>query len=181
MLGETAIDIEEDKTLTANDLKRIENAAATVDDLLGRHEWEAAAAAVANIRRLFPNSTLAIEMAKQVTREKEPHRRRLRRRFLDAAKGDNPEQAMDLLKELDKYLSRSEAAPIMKVAQGVIERAKLHRGERFKAAIRDADWNSATKIGGQIMRDFENTRMASEVSEMIDLLRERAAEQGPAF
>ena len=159
---------------------RIDNAGVTVDDLLGRHEWEAAAAAAANIRRLFPEVPAAVELAKRVGREKEPHRRRLKRRFLEAARGDDPEPALELLKEMDRLFTRAEAAPMLEVAQEVIERVKQSLAARFKDALSEKDWQGATRIGDRIIRDFGNTRMAEEVGEMIDLLRERATEQQQA-
>ena len=171
-----AIGTEESDTISDNDQRRIDNAVATVDDLLGRHEWEAAAAAAANVHRIFPKAPDVVELVARVKREKEPYRRHLRRQFLEAARGDDPEVAMELLRDLDKYLTRSEAAPILEVANEVIERTKQSRSRRLKAAIRDGDWNRAVQIGDQILRDFENTRMAEEVRGMLDLLRERALE-----
>ena len=84
---------------------------------------------------------------------------------------------MALLTELDKFLTREEAAPILEVAHEVIEKVKLKLGERFKAAVRDADWHNAVQIGDRIIGEFGSTRMAEEVSQMIELLRERALEQ----
>ena len=177
MLGETAIGTEDNDTSDAKRQRRIKNAAVTVDDLLSRNEWEAAAAAAANIRRLFPDDPDVIELVAKVKREREPYRRHLKRQFLDAARGDDPELAMELLKELDKFLTRAEAAPMLEVAQEVIERMKQCLGQRFKAAINNSDWNAAVQVGDQIVRDFENTRMAEEARNMLELLRERAMEQ----
>ena len=177
MLGETAINTPDDQTSISADQKRIDNAVVTVEDLLGRHEWEAAAAAAANIHRLFPKSAVVIELVKRVKREREPHRRYLKRQFLEAARGDDPERAMELLRDLDKFLTRAEAAPMLDVAHVVIEQVKQNLGQRFTAAVREERWATATQLGDRIITEFANTRMAQEVRDMIDLLRQRAAEQ----
>ena len=177
MSGEITIGTEDNDTTDAKSQRRIKNAVVTVEDLLSRNEWEAAAAAVANIRRLSPEAPEVIELVAKVKREREPYRRHLKRQFMDAARGDDPELAMELLKELDKFLTRAEAAPMLEVAQEVIERMKQALGQRFKAAINNSDWNAAVQIGDRIVRDFENTRMAEEARNMLDLLRERALEQ----
>ena len=175
--GEITIGTEDNDTTDAKRQSRIKNAVLTVEDLLSRNEWEAAAAAAANIRRLFPEDPDVVELVARVKREREPYRRHLKRQFLDAARGDDPELAMELLKELDKFLTRAEAAPMLEVAQEVIERMKQCLGQRFKAAINNSDWNAAVLVGDQIVRDFENTRMAEEARNMLELLRERAMEQ----
>ena len=82
-----------------------------------------------------------------------------------------------LLKELDKYLSETEAAPYTEVARGVIGKKKENLGVQFKLAVHDHDWIGAVRVGEQIIREFPNTRMADEVRSMIDLLRNRASEQ----
>ena len=178
--GGIAIDTDDTDTISVKDQSRIDNAAATVDDLLSRDEWEAAAAAAANIQRLFPGSPVVIKLVTRVKDAREPYRRHLKRQFLEAARGDDPERAMELLKELDRFLTRAEAAPMLDVANDVIERMKQHLGQRFKAAIRQSDWSTATRVGDQIVREFENTRMADEAQGMLELLRERAMEQQQA-
>ncbi len=53
-------------------------------------------------------------------------------------------------------------------------------GMATKMAVHDKEGLKAIRVGEQIIRDFPNTRMAEEVRERIDLLRERAAGQQAA-
>lgn len=71
--------------------------------------------------------------------------------------------------------SRSARSPVV---SSVKKRDNL--GVQFKMAVHDKEWLKSIRVGEQIIRDFPNTRMAEEVRERIDLLRERAAGQQAA-
>ena len=87
---------------------------------------------------------------------------------------------MELLKELDKYLTEQEAEPFRETARGVIGKKRDNLGVQFKIAVHDREWVRAMRVGEQIIQEFPNTKMCDEVRGMIDLLRERAAGQHAA-
>jgi outer membrane protein assembly factor BamD (BamD/ComL family) len=66
-------------------------------------------------------------------------------------------------------------------ARGVF-RAKLHNlGVQFAICVTDQRWAEAIEVGEQIISEYPNTRMASEVRSKMDQLRARAgihSEQG---
>jgi hypothetical protein len=98
----------------------------------------------------------------------------LERRFLDAAGQDHIEEALGLLKELDGYLTESDAEPFREVARGVIGKARENLGAQFKIAVRDRQWSTAAAVGRRIINEFPNTRMATEVRDMLDGILARA-------
>ena len=49
-------------------------------------------------------------------------------------------------------------------------------GQQFTLAVRDHRWHEAIQLGETIAREFPNSRMAEEVREKMELLRERASE-----
>lgn len=157
--------------------ERVTRAVAHFEELLAAQDWERAAAEAAKIQRLFPDSPRTTRLPARVRQAWEQHKQDLERKFLEAARRDDIELAMDLLKQLDKYLSEAEAAPFKEVARGVIGKKKENLGVQFKIAVHDRDWIAASHVGDQIIREFPNTRMADEVRSMIDLLRDRAAGQ----
>jgi len=161
--------------------QRINFAINQLDQFLADHDWEKASAEAAKIQRLFPESPRVADLTRRVKLAWEQHKIDLERKFLEAAKRDDIELAMDLLKQLDRYLSEAEAAPFVEVARGVIGKKKENLGVQFKLAVHDHDWMAAVQVGDQIIREFPNTRMSDEVRTMIDLLRERAAGQRAAI
>ncbi|MFO0833267.1 MAG: hypothetical protein U0637_15655 [Phycisphaerales bacterium] len=98
----------------------------------------------------------------------------LERRFMAAAADGRAEAAMSILAELDQYLTPSEAEPLREIARGVIAKTRDSLGEQFKAAVQGRRWHEAISVGEQIIGRFPNTRMASEVRDVMDALRSRA-------
>ena len=86
----------------------------------------------------------------------------------------------ELLRELDGYLTPTEAGPLQEVARGVIGKMRDNLGARFKLAVSDHRWDDAVAVGGQIMADFPNTRMAQEVRDILPTLRDKAATRAPS-
>ena len=154
------------------DLK-VANAISGLDEILDRCEWEHAAAVAAKIQRQFPDSPRVVNLAQRVPDAKENHKHSLERQFLQAAERDDVDLAMELLRELDKYLTETEAAPFRETARGVIGRKRDNLGVQFKLAVQDKEWAGAIRVGEQIVNEFPNTKMANEVRGMLDALHAR--------
>jgi len=157
--------------------ERITRALEQLDHLLAEYQWEAASAEAAKIQRLFPDSHRVVELHRRVKLAWEQHKQNLERQFLEAAQRDDVETAMELLHELDKYLTPGEAEPFTEVARGVIGKKKENLGVQFKLAVHDRDWIGAVLVGEQIIREFPKSRMSDEVRSMLDVLRERSQNQ----
>jgi hypothetical protein len=139
-----------------------------LDGLIVQRRWDAAAREAARIMRLFPDSPRVEHLRQRVDQARAAYKADLERRFLEAADQDRIEDAMTLLKELDAYLTENEAEPFREVARGVIGKARDNLGAQFKLAVRDRQWATAAALGRRIINEFPNTRMASEVREMLD-------------
>ncbi|MEM1354181.1 MAG: hypothetical protein AAGC44_07685 [Planctomycetota bacterium] len=160
--------------------QKIERALNKLDETLAKHDFETASKEALKIQRLYPDSPRVREVHRKVTHAREQYKHDLEREFLEAAKVDDVDRAMELLKELDKYLTEQEAEQFREVARGVIGKKRENLGVQFKIAVHDREWLRAVAVGEQVIREFPNTRMADEVRSMLDLLRERAAGQRAA-
>ena len=165
---------------TAEMEQKVTKALTSLDELLDKHDFEQAAKAALKIQRLYSESPQARDVQRKVTHAREQYKHDLEREFLEAAKIDNVDRAIELLKELDKYLTEEEAEPFRETARGVIGKQRENLGVQFKIAVHDKEWLRAVSVGEQIIREFPNTRMADEVRSRLDLLRERAAGQRAA-
>ena len=148
---------------------------AALDQVIIKRDWDTALAEADKLGRLFPDSARVKGLDKHVKDAREQHKHALERKFLQAAEREDIETAMETLKELDHYLSESEAEPFRETARGVIGKKRDNLGVQFKLAVSDKEWTQAVRIGEQIIREFPNTKMADEVRSRLDLLRERAA------
>ncbi|MEM6332804.1 MAG: hypothetical protein AAF823_05630 [Planctomycetota bacterium] len=156
---------------------KIDQALQRLEDVLARHDFERATAEVAKLQRLYPESVRVAQAERRVEQSLAAYKQDIEHQFLDAQKRGDDERAMELIKEMDRYLTPQEAAPFREIARGVIGQLRENLGMQFLLAARDEEWVRAVRIGEQIIREFPNTKMAEEVRGKLDLARERAAHQ----
>ncbi|QNN24574.1 hypothetical protein HED60_20625 [Planctomycetales bacterium ZRK34] len=159
----------------------IQKAVARIDELCERKDWDLAKHEVSRLQRLYPDYPTIDELPQRVAKAVNKHKLDIERQFLEAAERDDVDAAMELIKEMDKYLTPEEAAPFLETARGVVGKKRQNLGVRFKMAVQDRDWIDGVRVGEQIIKEFPNSMMAKEVREMLDTLRERAASQRAAM
>ena len=148
-----------------------------LDHLIVQRRWDDALAAADRIAAGFPVSPRVRGLRARVATAKHQFKEELERRFLLAAQAERVEEAMEILTDLDHYLTEKEAEPFREVARGVIGKARENLGASFKLACQDRQWEMAISLGEQISEQFPNSRMAQEVQQMMPGLRQRAGEQ----
>jgi hypothetical protein len=149
---------------------------AYLDQLIIQRRWDEALGDAARIQRLYPYSPRVEGLKARVQQAQGSYKADLERRFLIAAQEGRADDALTLLKELDPYLTITEAEPLRELARGVIGKARDNLGAQFKLAVQDKRWLDAARIGERIIAEFPNSRMAAEVRDVIDGIRIRASE-----
>ena len=151
-----------------------------IEGMMRGFDWDTARREIDRLLRLFPDDRRVAAMPHRMQQARDDHKRELERDFLKAAELGDTDRAMDLLKELDMYLTPQEAEAYLETARGVIGQARENLALRFRLAVSDRDWIEALQAGEQVLREFPNSKMADEVRDMMDVLRERAAGQRAA-
>lgn len=159
---------------TTGEQQKVRSAIAHLDTLIANHDWDKALYEAARITRLHPESPLTDGLRHRVERAKQQHKLEIERRFLEAAREERVDEAMDMLREMDHLLTEQEAEQFRELARGVIGKARENLGVQFKLAVQDKSWDHAATIGQRIIEEFPNSRMASEVRDLIDTIRDRA-------
>lgn len=154
--------------------RKVNDAVAHLDGLIVQRRWDDAIREARRIGRLFPDSPRVDALQHRVEQARNVYKSDLQRRFLDTTERNEIDVAMDLLKELDSYLSQAEAEPYRELARGVIDKAKSQLGTQFKQAVEEKRWADAAAAGRRIMNEFPNTRMATEVRGMLDTILSKA-------
>lgn len=157
--------------------EKVDQAIAKLDEVLATRDFASASREAAKIQRLYPDKAKATQALYRVEKARDQYKHELIRSFLSAAERDEIDAAVELLRELDLYLHEDEAAQYQEIARGVIGKMRDNLGVQFKIAVHDREWTRAVNVGEQIIAEFPNTRMADEVRQNLDLLRERAAGQ----
>lgn len=142
------------------------------------HQWERADREIDRLLHALPNDATALGLRQKMRELKNRHKTELRKFWDEAVRKNDTDHAIELLKELDQYLTASEAAALQESARNVFKEKLLQLGVQFKFAVSERRWNDALETGLELIREFPNARMANEVREALDRLRELARHGG---
>jgi hypothetical protein len=149
-------------------------AVAGFEDRLKAYEWTAAAGMIENIKKRFPKAPEAGKLAEKLEQARAERKKYLIQQWDNAIQKDEAERGIEILKELDQYLTPNEAAALEESARGAF-RAKLHNmGVQFSLLVTEKIWDRAMALGQEIIREFPNSRMAQEIQEGIPGLEAKA-------
>jgi hypothetical protein len=145
-----------------------------VQAIIDRRDWARALREAQRAIRIFPNDPKVALLVDRVHNARSQHKSELLKRYGEAVKKNDVDGGIELLKELDQYLTPQEGAALQESARGVF-RAKLHNlGVQFAISVTEQRWVDAVATGEQIIQEYPNSRMAHEVREKLDALRLRA-------
>jgi len=168
---------EADRYRDATDAERVNQVIAQIENLFGSFQWAKAGATIERLIKAYPNSEEAKTMRQKLLDKKQEHKKVLLNAWDDAVKRQATDRSIEILKELDLYLTANEGLALQEAARDVF-RNKLHNlGVQFSLAVSESRWGKAVEIGDEIMRDFPNSRMAEEIREKTDTLRQNAQQQ----
>ncbi len=142
---------------------------------LAEYDWTGAANEIALIKQKFPAAENEIrQLEERLEAAKTARKKQLLNLWDQAVKKNEIDRGIEILKELDRYLTPNEVAALEESARGVF-RAKLHNlGMQFSLLVTEKIWDKAYEVANEIINEFPNSRMAQEIRERIDALREKA-------
>jgi hypothetical protein len=156
----------------ATEEERVDQGIAQVGKLFDAAQWVKASLQIESLIRLHPEAERVKALRQQLVDRKEERKRILLATWDDAVKRQETDRSLEILRELDMYLTPNEALALQEAAKDVF-RTKLHNlGVQFALAVSDKQWSNALEIGQQIMRDFPNSRMSVEIGEKLHVLRQ---------
>ena len=151
--------------------EQIDGAIARIQGLVDNRNWPRAQREARRLATIFPDNAKIKTLPNRIKSEWNSHKGHLLKSYGEAFKVNDVERSIELLRELDKYLTAEEAAALRDSAKDVFKK-KLHNfGVQFAIAVAEQDWQQAINTGREIMKEFPNTRMAREVREKIPLLK----------
>jgi len=145
--------------------------------LLEDYHWAEASEQIEALIRSYPDSQEAKVLRRRLMEKKEERKKVLLNAWDDAVKRGATDRSLEILKELDQYLTANEGLALQEAARDVFK-TKLHNlGIQFSLAVSGANWAQALAIGRQIMRDFPNSKMAGEIRAKIDVLQQKVGQE----
>lgn len=162
----------------ATDKERIGQIVTHIEKLLESAHWTKASAQIEGLIKAYPDSEEAKSMRKRLIEKKQHRKKSLLAAWDKAVKRQETDRSLEILKELDLYLTPNEGLALQEAAKDVF-RTKLHNlGVQFSLAVNEKQWEEALQIGQKIINDFPNSKMSEEIHEKMDVLKQNVQMQG---
>lgn len=156
--------------------KAVNEGQSSIDRLCRAEQWSQALREAERLIKLYPDDPEARHLPHEIEARRQSHKKQLLDSWHDAVGRHDVDGSIEILKKLDFYLTPQEGLALQDTARQVFKDKLQLLGQQFTLAIKDRRWQEAIRIGDQICSDFPNTRMAQEVRDKMDLLRQRAGE-----
>jgi hypothetical protein len=161
----------------ATEDERVDQAITHIHSLLNNSQWAKASVQIEGLIRAHPEMEKVKALRQELVDRKDERKKILLAAWDDAVQQQDTDRSLEILKELDMYLSPNEGLALQEAAKDVF-RTKLHNlGMRFAMAVSDRQWDHALEIGQQIVRDFPNSRMSVEIREKLNVLQQNVQMQ----
>ena len=156
----------------ATEDERIDQAIEHIKTHFRNAQWARASIQIEALIKEYPSSEKAKAMRQQLLDHKEERKRILMAAWDDAVQQGETDRSLEILRELDMYLTPNEGLALQEAAKDVFK-TKLHNlGVQFAMAISNKEWDEALEVGQQIIRDFPNSRMSTEIKEKLKVIAE---------
>lgn len=167
---------EADKYCNATDNERENQVIAHIEKLFDNYQWAKASVLIEKLIASSPQSERAKEMRQKLVDKKDERKKILLAAWDHAVKREATDRSLEILKELDPYLTPNEGLALQEAAKDIFKN-KLHNlGVQFSLAVSGRQWTKALEVGRQITQDFPNSRMADEIREKMDILKQKVGQ-----
>jgi tetratricopeptide (TPR) repeat protein len=154
-----------------------------VNEVLGKidrecqaENWTGALREAERLMAMLPNDAQVRNLPNEIEARRQGHKRQLLEGYTDAVARHDVDGWIEILKRLDPYLTPVEAEQLQESARQMFKDKLMLLGQQFTLAVRDHNWNEAIRVGDSIVKEFPNSRMATEVRDKMELLKQRAGE-----
>ena len=159
--------------------KQISQELPTVERYISAEAWPQAMQEAHRLMGLFPNDAKIQAMPTEIEARRQACKKKLLDSWNEAVQKHDVDGSIEILKHLDLYLTPAEAEGMQEAARSVFKEKINLLKLQFAAAVQEKNWGEAIRLGDSIVSEFPNSRMAQEVTQTMDMLRQRAAEEPP--
>jgi hypothetical protein len=149
---------------------------APIDRHIKGEAWGAALQEAHQLMERFPEDSQCQRLPEEIESRRQQRKQQLRQSWQDAIDRHDVDGSIEILKRLDLYLTPAEAESMQEIARNVFKEKREALRIRFSQAVKEQRIVDAIRLGEEIMNDFPNTRMAQEVRDMMETLRQRMHE-----
>jgi hypothetical protein len=156
--------------------RHVNEGLALVDRHCRAEAWSDALREAERMQSAFRGDPQVMSLPQDIERRRQQHKNQLYASFQDAMSRKDNDGAIEILKKLDMYLTRTEADQMQDTVRNLFKEKIHDLRTRFALAVQDHKWAESVRVGEEIVRDFPNSGIAREVKDKLETLRQRAAE-----
>jgi len=161
----------------ATDAERINQIIRHIEKLFDNHEWAKASMQIERLIRENSGSDKIKALRQKFIEKKQERKKILLTAWNDAIMRQDTDRSIEILRELDMYLTPNEGLALREAARDVFK-TKLHNlGVQFSLAVSEQHWARAMQTGQLIIKGFPNSRMAQEIREKWNVLEQKVMQQ----
>jgi flagellin-specific chaperone FliS len=151
-----------------------------VEELFASCQWERARAEVRRLLSLYPAHPRVQVLPDRLEVSFTDRKELLKRQFREAAERKEVDRSIELVKELDAYLSPDEANELTETVREIFRDKLDNLTVQFELAVHEHRWMRAVDIAKQIMSEYPNTRRAQELRDGVfeSLLKRAGLKRG---
>ncbi len=155
--------------------KQIGETVTAIEQFTRAEQWTAALREADRLMHIYSNEEQVKRLPLEIESRRQNHKKQLLESWKEAVARKDVDGSIEVLKRLDTYLTPAEAEAMQETARGIFKEKLNILKNQFSQNVQEHRWSEAIRIGDSIMRDFPNSRLALEVKDMMDTLRQRAA------
>src|SRR3954470_24741691 len=156
--------------------KIVAEATGNIDRHCQGENWTAALREAERVMSMLPNDAQVRNLPNEIEARRQAFKKQLLDGYTDAVARHDVDGWIQILKRLDPYLTPAEAEALQESARQMFKDKLMLLGQQFTIAVRDHNWNEAIRVGEAIVKEFPNSRMATEVRDKMELLKQREME-----
>jgi outer membrane protein assembly factor BamD (BamD/ComL family) len=157
--------------------QRLLQAIKQVDAATEAHDWRRAKLIAAQIAEVFPDDQRAVNLDVRIRDAFERRKHELLAAWRESVQNHQIEKSLEILKELDHYLTAQEAQDLREPARAVFRERMQSLGAQFTAAYKSKQWAAALAAGERIQAEFPTSKMAEEVRVLMRGIRQKLEPQ----
>ncbi len=160
--------------------QRLLQAIKQVDAATEAHDWTRARLVAAQIAEVFPDDERAVNLDVRIKDAVERRKQDLLNTWRESVKNHQIEKSLEILKELDHYLTPQEAQDLREPARAIFRERMQSLGAQFSTAYKGKQWAAALAAGERIQAEFPTSKMAEEVRGLMPGIRQKLAAEPAA-
>jgi hypothetical protein len=154
--------------------RRIGESVAVIERHCRGEQWEQAFVEANRLAVEIPGNEQVLNLPREIEGRRQAFKKQLMDNWNAAVGRHEVDGSIEILRQLDPYLTREEASAMEETARSVFKEKLLRLRGEFAEAVQERRFADAFRIGDVIVKEFPNARIAQEIRERMDALREKA-------